>query len=178
MIPIVIISITLFSLMTFYNIYRLDTITFVKLFFIFSFYSLVNVVLFFYLEGSIVNSTNRDEFQEAMDDTFKNIDSLTTLKNTKKIEDKEFQKDKDSEKKNRDIEYYTMGVLSLLTIGSLLLLRYVNRKCWAKNLRYIIFNVGVIKIIQLYFIFTFKNNFKSQDTEEVRKTIIKNIKDV
>ena len=178
MIPVVIISVSVFLLLSFYNFYRLDTITFTKTMIIFSLYSLTNAILFFYLETSVINSTSRDEFENALDSTFKNIDSLTTLRNTKKIEDREFQKDKDSEKKNSNLEYYTLISLTLLTSGLIFLLRYINRKGYISNLKNIVLNVGVVKIIQLYFIFIFKNNFRSQDVEEVRKTIMKNIKDV
>lgn len=178
MIPVVIISISIFLLLSFYNFYRLDTITFVKIMIIFSLYSLTNAVLFFYLESYIINSTSQDDFKNALDSTFKNINSLTTLRNTKLIEDKDFDDDKYTEKKNKDIKYYTLSFLSVLTLGLIFLLRYINRKGYLSNLKNIFLNVGVIKIIQLYFILIFKNNFKSQDTEDVRKTIIKNIKDV
>jgi len=178
MIPMTIVAICTASILTLYNYYRLKTLEFISMLTTFSSIILFSIIFFFTFDKSSVRSAGIEDLENLTNATFKDIETLTTSTNTKKVEDKEFVKDKRTKQKNDELFTYSFYIVLTITIVLLFTLKLFSKKDYLYNVRNILLNIVVVKLIELYFIYVFKNNYKDQPLEDVRKEIIKKFKDV
>lgn len=178
MIPMLITAITISSVLTCYNFYRFKRIRFLNMLLTFSLLMLFSVIFFFTFDKELVHSVSMGDLENVTDATFEDIDQLTTISSSSEIRNKEFKKDLTSQSRNRDLFIFSFFPILIFSMLLMFLLRITNKKEFVADIQNVFFNVAFVKAIQLYFIFTFKNNYKNQSVEEIRKTIINKFKDV
>jgi hypothetical protein len=178
MIPMTIVAISTASILTLYNYYRLKPVKFISTLTVFSSIMLFSIIFFFTFDKSSVRSAGIEDLEDLTNATFKDIETLTTSTNSKKVDDKDFANDKRTKQKNDELFTYSFYIVLTITILLLVTLKLFSKKDYLYNIRNIFLNIIVVKIIELYFIFVFKNNYKDQPLEVVRKEIIKKFKEV
>lgn len=178
MITATIVSIITASILTFYNYYRLNTLNFINITLTLTMLMLATIVFFFSFDKSSVHSAGIKDIENITDATFENIDILTTAKNSKNVENIEFEKDEKTQEKNNKLFNFSFYITLSISIILMIFLRLLNKEDFFKDFRNILYNIVVVKLIELYFIFVFKNNYKDDSIEDVRKEIIKKFKEV
>ena len=178
MIPAIIVAIIVSSSLTFYNYYRLNTIQFINMMLTFSLLILTAIVFFFTFDKSSVHFSGLEDIENISDNTFEDIETLTTITKSNTLDNIEFSEDKKIQQNNNKLFNFSFYIALSISILFLILLRLFNKKDFYRDFRNIIYNIVIINIIELYFVYVFKNNYKDQSIEDVRKEIIKKFKDV
>ena len=173
----IIAALTISSVLTAYNFYRMEYVRFFNYTLTISLTILFSIVYFFTFDTYFVHSSAIKDIKNATSSTIDNIKEMTSVKSDKNIDKEKYEEDKTSRSKNKNIFTYSFSITILVCVISLFFLR-VFTKNFYKDIKNVIFNVALVKVIQLYFIFTFKNNYKNQSLEVIRKIIIDRFKEI
>ena len=118
-----------------------------------------------------------DDLEKATDTTINDISDITKTKPANKYKDKTFDGDAKDKDINRKLAFYWIIASCCITIILFFILYRISNEL-KDDVRNIIFNLLVVKIVELYFIFTFKRNFKDQTIDDIRKHIIEKFKEL
>jgi len=170
-------TITLLSILSSYNIYRLKPNKLAVNVFELSLILLFTAIFFFTFDKSLVHSLSMEDIKDMTRSTMEDITELTTISTTTEIPSRDFEKDEVSRRKNKRLFFGSVITICIVAFMSFVYI-FMRSDNFTQDLRRTLLRVAAIKVIQVYFIFTFKNNYKNQSVEELRKTMITKFKDV
>jgi hypothetical protein len=157
--------------------YRMESKRFVINTLLISLIYIFTGIYFFTFEHTITQSIYVNDLENATDTTINDISDVTKSKPTNKYKDKKFVKDAKVKDDNRNLAFYWIIASGCITIILFSILYSISNEL-KNDVKNIIFNLLVVKIVELYFIFTFKRNFKDQTIDGVRKSIIEKFKEI
>lgn len=175
--PLILVSLT--SVMFLYLRYRyyggimfLHTIANLSIIF------LITLLYFLTFDKNLIHNISDKEIKEVTSKTSKDVYRITTLRNNSASSTKkEFKEDREDKDKNREIFLTTLLVLLAILITVLVILYRIDKNFY-QNFKSSIIGIFVIKLIDLYFIYSIKQNYKGKDMEEIRKLLMDKFKNI
>lgn len=132
---------------------------------------------FFTFEHSLSHGIFISDIEKATDATIKDINKAANIKPINKYKDRGFDEDNEDKYTNRKLMYYWIIPTVLITMIMTYILYRISKE-FKNDVKNIILNLLVVKIAELYFIFTFTKNFKDQTIDDIRQVIIKKFKEL
>lgn len=169
-------TITLLSILSSYSIYTFKPLILVKILFELSLILLFSVIFFFTFDKSLVHSFTMEDIKDVTKNTLEDITELTTI-STREVPPRDFEKDEVSRRKNKRLFLGSVITICVVAFMSFVYL-FMRNDNFTQDLKRTLLRVAAIKVIQVYFIFAFKNNYRNQSVEELRKALITKYKDV
>jgi len=175
-----IISFSLIPVMLIIRLYYSGTIAFFQNMLSISILILISLCMLFAYENSLNESITEDTLEKVADTTIQAVDWNSFIyrpKHEPLRKEPTFEQDKESEKKNKRIVDKTL-IVGVCTFFPLLFILYYIDPYFVKNFILNLLSVIILTIIQVFFTFSIRENYKDQDLKSIRYLILCEISNI
>lgn len=135
---------------------------------------LISLAMMFVYENSLSESINKNSLEKVSAGVFQDIDLHTRIhrrKNTPPLKEPIFKQDEEMKKENKNIVNKTL-IVGLCSFFPLLFVLYYIDPHFIKNFMLNLLSVIILTIVQVFFTFSIRENYKDQDLEAIRHLLV------